>query len=247
MQLRASRMKKQHILDEIMRTAVENGGQPLGRQRFLEATGIRESDWSGKYWARWNDAVQEAGLEPNQMQDAIPDEQLFVHYAGLIRELGHIPTSPEVRLKARSSPDFPSHNVFARLGSKQERIARTHAFCIQRADYQDVAEICEPHLTRQETGSEEEHEESQPEPGFVYLIKSGRYFKIGRTTSLVRRERELAIQLPEPAQTIHTIATDDPSGIESYWHRRFTDKRKNGEWFELTASDVKAFRRRKFM
>jgi hypothetical protein len=78
-------------------------------------------------------------------------------------------------------------------------------------------------------------------------MKSWRNYKIGRTNALGRREYELGIQLPDKVMTIHTIKTDDPTGIEAYWHKRFEGRRKNGEWFELSTEDVKAFRRRKFM
>jgi hypothetical protein len=83
--------------------------------------------------------------------------------------------------------------------------------------------------------------------GFVYLIKSGRYYKIGCSNSAGRREYELAIQLPEKANLVHAIRTDDAVGIEAYWHKRFGAKRKGGEWFELSTDDVKAFKRRRFM
>lgn len=94
---------------------------------------------------------------------------------------------------------------------------------------------------------QEEPAEATPEYGFVYLLKSGRFYKIGKTNAVGRRERELAIQLPEKATVIHSIKTDDPTGIEEYWHKRFRDRRRNGEWFELEPSDIAAFRRRKFM
>src|SRR5258707_352259 len=44
-------MDKAHILREIKRTAQENGGIALGSDRFESETGIRNSDWLGKFWA----------------------------------------------------------------------------------------------------------------------------------------------------------------------------------------------------
>jgi len=60
-------MTREQIIAEIRRTATDNGGVPLGRGRFYSETGIKESDWSGKYWARWSEAVAEAGFRPNRL------------------------------------------------------------------------------------------------------------------------------------------------------------------------------------
>jgi hypothetical protein len=81
--------------------------------------------------------------------------------------------------------------------------------------------------------------------GYVYLVKHGsrKEYKIGKTFNPLRREGEIALQLPEKLEPIHYIKTDDPSGIENYWHTRFAEKRKEGEWFALTAEDVRAFKR----
>jgi len=91
--------------------------------------------------------------------------------------------------------------------------------------------------------SESSKHNNNAQLGFVYLIKSGNFYKIGKTNAFGRRENELAIQLPKRPSTVHIIKTDDPTGIEAYWHKRFESKRKNGEWFELSAEDVTAFRR----
>ena len=240
-------MNKQHILDEIRRTAQANGGRALGRQRFESATGIKETDWRGKYWARWSDAVQEAGFSANELTAAYDEAHLLAKLADLVRELGHYPTSAEVRLKRRRDVKFPDQKVYERFGVKANQAAKLLAYCLATPGYADVADLCRPiAATATADVSEHDEDEDDAEPGFVYLIKAGRHYKIGRSNAAGRREREIALQLPEKADTVHVIATDDPPGIEGYWHQRFAAKRLNGEWFALTAADVPAFKRRKF-
>src|SRR5438309_3977676 len=108
--------------------------------------------------------------------------------------------------------------------------------------------MCEVYLRSGDPATtDDEPSDKQVKIGLVYLIRSGRFYKIGKTNAAGRRERELAIQLPEKTATVHVIKTDDPSGIEAYWHTRFAAKRKHGEWFALTSDDVRAFKRRGFM
>lgn len=80
----------------------------------------------------------------------------------------------------------------------------------------------------------------------MYLLKHGQHYKIGRTNDTARRRREVSLLLPEELEHVHVIETDDPEGIEAYWHRRFAAKRIRGEWFTLISEDVAAFKRRRY-
>ncbi|PYL57707.1 MAG: hypothetical protein DMF30_05315 [Verrucomicrobia bacterium] len=239
-------MTKEQILNEIKRIAADNSGVPPGKQRFSTETGISESAWSGKYWARWGDALREAGFPPNVWQVPHQEEFLIESYIRLIRELGRFPVLRELRLKRRADSSFPSTGSLNRFGSKATTASRIIKLCRARGGYDDVIKLCETFATEPAARAEAKAD-AEPEFGFVYLLKSGRHYKIGRSDSAGRREYELAIQLPEKATKIHEIRTDDPPGIEAYWHNRFEAKRRGGEWFDLDASDVNAFKRRKFM
>ncbi|MCE9552111.1 MAG: GIY-YIG nuclease family protein [Planctomycetes bacterium] len=239
-------MKKTHIIAEIQRTAAENAGVAFGFARFEAATGIKLADWFGIYWARWGDALREAGFEPNQMQGAYGKEELFQKYAELAKELGCLPVKGDLRMKRRADPAFPSWNTFDRLGTKLEFVRQLAEFCRCQSGFENVVEQCEEYI--RSSTSVADKDGAPPEEvviGYVYLLKHGsrREYKIGRTNNRLRREGEIGIELPEKIEPIHVIETDDPAGIETYWHRRFADKRLKNEWFALTASDVRAFKR----
>lgn len=240
-------MTKQFIIQEIKRTAAANGGVPLGQRTFEIETGVKYTEWFGKIWARWSDALQEAGFEPNKLTAAFEESDILRKYADFTRELRRLPAMGDLRLKKRHDPTFPNDTTLQnRFGRKSELVKHLRKFCSEEQGYEIVVELCDnyvaPRPQRLEQGLVDE-----PEDGFVYLTKAGRYFKIGKTNSAGRREREIALQLPEKSSTVHVIRTDDPTGIEAYWHQRFAPKRRNGEWFELSHDDVAVFKRRKFM
>jgi hypothetical protein len=241
-------MDKAHILHEIKRTAAANGGVPLGRQRFSSETGIKPSDWFGIHWARWSEALCEAGFTPNQLSEAYEKAELLDKFANLALELARLPTDADMRLKAHHDVEFPSTSTFHKcLGAKAELVVQLAEHCRARKELEGVVRWCEEYVPRSRKPHSQPEAMKDMEIGYVYLVKSGRFYKIGRTNSVGRREYELTLQLPEEAKSVHVIRTDDPDGIEEYWHKRFAAKRKNGEWFELDAADIAAFKRRKFM
>jgi Meiotically up-regulated gene 113 len=153
----------------------------------------------------------------------------------------------EMRLRKRSDSNFPNEKVYDRFGNRNELRARLIAHCESQPEFADVIAICVKTVSAKKLPTAAK--KSVVEDGFVYLLKSGRFYKIGRSNAAGRRERELDIQLPEKATNLHVIRTDDPVGIEAYWHRRFASRRvrPDAEWFSLSADEIAAFRRRKFM
>jgi hypothetical protein len=237
------RLTKQQIIEQIRSSAKAHGGIPLGRNRFSGETGIKKHDWYGRYWVSWSEAIREAGFTPNQMNKAYSEEWLIEKLIGLIRRLQRFPVEGHIRMESRENMDFPSHGAFSRVGRLSQWQAKVVAYCRERTEFEDVVPLCG--LPSGPDESLFNNELTTAKVGYVYLFKHGsrREYKIGKTFNSLRREGEIALELPEKVEPIFYIRPDDPSGVESYWHKRFAQKRKEGEWFALTAQDIWAFKR----
>lgn len=207
---------------------------------FERETGIGSAAWRGIYWARWGDALVEAGFSPNSFQEKYDSDFVLQKFVDACRHYSRIPTIDELKMYGRTQPDFPhAKSIYSHFGNKLALLENLRVWIKDKQGFEDIAELIG-------MADEPSHDRTPPTEGLVYLIKSGAHYKIGRSDELERRVKEIRIALPEAASLVHSIRTDDPAGIEAYWHRRFADKRANGEWFKLTNSDVAAFKRRKY-
>lgn len=74
--------------------------------------------------------------------------------------------------------------------------------------------------------------------GCVYLLKAGKYYKIGASKDINGRLRKLSTLPPFDLELVHKIITSNMYRLENELHNIFADKRVNGEWFLLTDNDV---------
>ena len=235
-------MMRDRIIAEIKRLANDTGKAP-GVANFEQLTGIPRKEWMGKIWARWGDAIREAGYEPNELNSKYDSTKVLEFVADCSLSIGRLASNNDLRLYGRQNVGSPSQttveNHFPRRTLLVEAL-RNWTNLPENLRYAAVGKMLpEPVVAPMEINRHRSD-------GHVYLIKAGNYYKIGRSDELERRVKEIRIALPQAATLEHTITTDDPPGIEAYWHRRFADKRANGEWFELSKSEVLAFKKRKY-
>jgi serine/threonine protein kinase len=78
--------------------------------------------------------------------------------------------------------------------------------------------------------------------GGIYLLKSGKYYRIGKTSNFERRLTKIQATAPQPIEVVHTIPAADHAEAQAIWLRRFAPKRRGGDWFALSESDVEEFK-----
>jgi len=230
---------RQRIVEEIKRVAgVE--GRPPGIGVFTRLSGIPEHHWKGVHYAKWSDALADAGLQANSLNERLNSETILQVVAKLCVNTGSMPSKVQYKLHRRNNQTLPHDETLRQhFGSWAGLRAALRDLALRDAAFSSLLQI----MPSAETST---HPAKPKAGGWVYLLQSGAHYKIGRSDTLERRIREISIALPERVELIHAIETDDPIGIETYWHRRYADRRMNGEWFNLSVDDVRAFRRRKF-
>lgn len=233
------------IISEIRRLAKSNSGY-ISLRKFSKATGISEHQMIGKYWATWGEALSEAGISTKSFsQPPIADNRVLQVFAELMQRLEKWPTHAEMKLEHHHNASFPSFTVFRSRIMETNFAEKVLEYCETRNDLGLAASILRKRLEAE--SSKPPTFDSASVVGYVYMMKSGRRYKIGHTNSVSRRHREIKLDLPDPTSVVHSIQTDDPAGIEAYWHNRFRSKRiRDTEFFELDASEVAAFKRRKY-
>lgn len=77
-------------------------------------------------------------------------------------------------------------------------------------------------------------------PGYVYFVQEymNGSFKIGKTRNLEKRMNIFGVKLPFENKPIFLIKTGNHHQTEVAFHKHFTDKRLEGEWFALTKEDL---------
>ena len=128
---------REQIIREIRRLAEASDGQPPGRRLFETETGIREAAWFGVYWARWGDALAEAGYPPNIKHQKLDEHFILQKLADVSRHYGKVPSTMEMRLYKRIAPDFPNEKtILSHFGGKQNLLRRLAEWTRQHDELQ---------------------------------------------------------------------------------------------------------------
>jgi hypothetical protein len=189
---------RDRILSEIKRIAKANGGQPPGAQVFQNETSIRKHEWIGKYWARWGDALNEAGYPANVFQQKLELSSIFPKFALAIRHYMREPTSAEFEMMRNLDKDFPSYkSVVAQFKSKSEMMRTFKEWAATTEGFIDCVKMLPEYLQKQPSGH------NAPKEGHVYLIKSGSFYKIGRGDELEKRVKQIRTALPDASTLEH--------------------------------------------
>ena len=77
--------------------------------------------------------------------------------------------------------------------------------------------------------------------GYIYIMKSGGWYKIGMTSRKSGRLGEIRVLFPI-VKLITQIACEDAGKVETYLHKKYKKQRITHEWYKLTKQDIQWFK-----
>ena len=236
------RRTKEDIIKELKKCFKENGNKTPSEKIFYETTEVKITD-RRKFWPNYGELVREAGLTPNKFDKTkYTSKQLCKMFVGIMRDKHTWPTRGLLDVKHNEDLNFPDSSTFYnKLGLAKKLAGTILDFVGDKRGYDDVIKIC--NLAREKFKANDKEVGEDLITGFVYLGKQHGRYKIGKTKNLYRRREDITLMGSEEFDLLHWIETDDMGGIEAYWHTRFKQKWIRGEWFKLSPSDIKVFKR----
>jgi len=77
----------------------------------------------------------------------------------------------------------------------------------------------------------------KPIRGYVYFLESQFGFKVGYTAKLKKRMNTFNVKLPFDVELHSVIKTEEFKALEKTIHNLLSERRVNGEWFDIRGDD----------
>ncbi|MCK8818109.1 GIY-YIG nuclease family protein [Natroniella sulfidigena] len=138
--------------------------------------------------------------------------------------------------------DQPLFSLLLREEDKYKQL-QLHSFCLELEEVIALYKKLERELTNAGYFEKKKDDIKKDDSvGYVYFLKEvgGNKCKIGLTNDLDRRIGQISPKLPFQVELFHSIKTNCNYKLENFFHTMFKEKRLNGEWFELTESDLES-------
>jgi hypothetical protein len=245
-------ISRDEMIAFVQRSARANGNRPLGERAFFADTCLNRRDLWDVGVRSYGDLCELAGYSRNRLQTQLEPNRLLEALAVLTAEIERYPDHTDREIARRKNNAFPSYEAYRTAQSKNGPLAnQLLEWCRTRPAHAAAHRIVKEYVSRQDTAPASAHRRGKVVTGYVYLMRygtRGRKYKIGKSEDPPRRHSQISGMVPQELSIVHVIETDDPIGIEKYWHQRFDEKlvTNKKEIFQLEPGDIAAFKRRKY-
>ena len=95
--------------------------------------------------------------------------------------LGGFPAVSDLTVKHTRKPGFPTEKTYRRFGGQNALASRVLQYCSEHDGYDDIKTLCQARANAGAAHKTTVAESAASELGYVYLLRSGRHYKIGKT------------------------------------------------------------------